>query len=131
MNIDFNIKVDTSYDNTSLDAQFALAGISDSANFIGFYENDWMAFRLAYNWRDQFLAGTGQTNVGAIPPTYVDEYGQWDASLQFTFMENLNLFVDAINITDETRYVFGRSEGQPLFVQQSGPRFNIGARYTF
>ena len=125
------VESDTSYDNTSLDAQFALAGISDSANFIGFYENDWMAFRLAYNWRDQFLAGTGQTNVGAIPPTYVDEYGQWDASLQFTFMENLNLFVDAINITDETRYVFGRSEGQPLFVQQSGPRFNIGARYTF
>ncbi|WP_439102977.1 TonB-dependent receptor [Congregibacter sp.] len=125
------VESDTSYDNTDLSAQFALAGISDSANFIAFYENDWVAARVAYNWRDSFLAGTGQANVGAIPPTYVDTYGQWDASLQFTVMESLNLFIDAINITDETRYVYGRSAGQPLFVQQSGPRFNIGARYTF
>ena len=122
---------DRSYDNMDLTQQFVVSGISDSANFIGFYENDWMAFRAAYNWRDSFLAGTGQANVGAIPPTYVDEYGQWDASLQFFVNDNLRVFVDAINITDETTYVYGRSESQPLFVGQAGARYNIGMRYTF
>jgi TonB-dependent receptor len=122
---------DTSYDNMLLAQQFVVSGISDSANLIGFYENDWMSIRVAYNWRDSFLAGTGQANVGAIPPTYVDAYDQIDIGAQFTLTENLNLFVDAINVTDETTYVYGRTKAQPLFVTQAGARYNVGLRYTF
>jgi len=122
---------DTSYDNMLLAQQFVVSGISDSANLIGFYENDWMSIRVAYNWRDSFLAGTGQANVGAIPPTYVDAYDQIDIGAQFTLTENLNLFVDAINVTDETSYVYGRTKAQPLFVTQAGARYNVGLRYTF
>ena len=58
---------DTSYDVTDLSQQFVVAGIGDSANLIGFYENDRFSIRVAYNWRDDFLAGTGQANVGGIP----------------------------------------------------------------
>jgi len=122
---------DTGYDNTDLTQQFVVAGISDSANLVGFYENDRFSVRVAYNWRDDFLAGTGQANVGGIPPTYVAAYDQVDIGAQFTVTDNLNLFVDAINITDETVYVYGRTDDQPLFVGQSGPRYNIGVRYTF
>jgi outer membrane receptor protein involved in Fe transport len=90
-----------------------------------------MSVRVAYNWRDDFLAGTGQANVGSIPPTYVKEYDQIDIGAQFAVTDNLKLFIDAINVTDETVYVYGRSEGQPLFVGQNGPRYNVGLRYTF
>ena len=86
---------------------------------------------MAYNWRDDFLAGTGQANVGAIPPTFVGEYDQWDIGAQFNVTDNLSVFADAINITDETTYVYGRSESQPLFVAQQGARYNVGVRYTF
>jgi len=125
------VNSDTSYDNEDLGQQFVVAGISDSANLVGFYEDDFMSIRVAYNWRDDFLAGTGQANVGAIPPTYVAEYDQIDIGAQFTLTDNLKLFVDAINVTDETTYVYGRTESQPLFVGQAGARYNVGVRYTF
>jgi hypothetical protein len=32
-----------------------LPGLSDSANLIAFYENDWMSARVAWNWRDEYL----------------------------------------------------------------------------
>ena len=98
----------TSYDDMLLAQQFVVSGISDSANLIGFYEKHGFSIRIAYNWRDKFLAGTGQANVGGIPPTYVDEYDQIDIGASYTFGDNLQVFLDAINITDETTYVYGR-----------------------
>ena len=50
-----------------------------------------------------------------FPPTYVAAYDQVDIGAQFTVTDNLNLFVDAINITDETVYVYGRTDDQPLY----------------
>ena len=125
------VESDTQYDNTELGQQFVVAGVSDSANLIGFYENDTFSIRVAYNWRDDFLAGTGQANVGAIPPTYVEAYDQIDIGASYQVNDNLQLFLDAINITDETSYVYGRSRSQPLFVTQQGARYNLGVRYTF
>ena len=95
----------TSYDDMLLEQQFVVSGISDSANLIGFYEKHGFSIRIAYNWRDKFLAGTGQANVGGIPPTYVDEYDQIDIGASYTFGDNLQIFLDAINITDETTFV--------------------------
>ncbi|WP_078084070.1 TonB-dependent receptor, partial [Microbulbifer mangrovi] len=43
---------DVEYDVYSSDNVFALTGMSDSANLIGFYEKDAFQARLAYNWRD-------------------------------------------------------------------------------
>lgn len=122
---------DVGYDNNTLGAQFALSGLSDSANFIGYYENDVLGARLAYNWRDTFWAGNGQSNVGGGQPTYVDEYGQWDLNASYQYNENLQLFLDVINLTDETAYVYGRQKDQPLFAVQQGTRYNIGVRYKF
>ena len=121
----------TSYDDMLLEQQFVVSGISDSANLIGFYEKHGFSIRIAYNWRDKFLAGTGQANVGGIPPTYVDEYDQIDIGASYTFGDNLQIFLDAINITDETTFVYGRTTGQVLFAAQAGPRYNLGLRYTF
>ena len=97
---------------------------------VGFYEKHGFSIRIAYNWRDKFLAGTGQANVGGIPPTYVDEYDQIDIGASYTFGDNLQVFLDAINITDETTYVYGRTTGQVLFAAQAGPRYNLGLRYS-
>ena len=45
-------------------SQFALSGLSDSANFIAFYDKDGLNARIAYNWRDDFFAGDGQDQGG-------------------------------------------------------------------
>ncbi|WP_088330074.1 TonB-dependent receptor [Lacimicrobium sp. SS2-24] len=120
---------DISYDNFSLEQQFALIGLSDSANVIGFYDKDGFQIRVAYNWRDKFLSATGQA-TGAHP-VYVEEYGQWDMNASYEVNENLTVFFEALNITDEYGRSHGRAEEQVLNVTQTGPRYNIGARYKF
>ena len=121
---------DTAYDNFSLEQQFVLPGLSDSANLIAFYDKNRVRLRVAYNWRDTYLAGLGQPNVG-VGPTFVDEYGQWDASAFYDVTDNVVVFAEAINFTDETVRVFGRTEEQVLQAVQIGARYNVGVRWRY
>jgi len=125
------VDADVGYDDNSLTQQFVVSGLSDSANLIPYYETDKWSIRLAYNWRDAFLAGTGQTNVGAGPPTYVDEYKQLDMNANYWVTDKLQVFVDILNLTNETTYVYGRQKDQILFASQLGTRYNLGVRYKF
>jgi TonB-dependent receptor len=125
------VNADVGYDNLSLAQQFVIFGLSDSANLVAFYDKNDFAVRLAYNWRDAFLAGTGQNNVGSGPPTYTGEYEQWDLSASYWWNDNMQVFLDVINLTDEVTHVYGRSELQTLFATQLGTRYNIGFRYKY
>ena len=121
---------DLSYDNESLGDQFAIEGLSDSANLVAFYEDYGWSARIAYNWRDEFLAG--RFDPGGLPnPVYTDEYGQWDLSVSYDVNDALTVFAEGINVTDEIQRLRGRAELQSLFVTQTGPRYMIGARYDF
>ncbi len=125
------VDADVGYDNLSLQSQFVISGLSDSANLVAYYDKNNISIRLAWNWRDAFLAGTGQNNVGAIPPTYVDEYEQLDLSASYWYNDNFQIFMDIINLTDEVTHVYGRTELQTLFATQLGTRYNIGVRYKY
>ena len=124
-------KVDSGlqYDNSSIGEQFALVGLSDSANLVGIFENDKWNLRAAYNWRDKFLSSTFD---GAGPnPNYVEAYGQFDLSIGYNVSKNITVQFEGINLTDEIRRVHGRNERQALYVEQSGPRYMLSARYKF
>ncbi|MDE0451877.1 MAG: TonB-dependent receptor [Gammaproteobacteria bacterium] len=123
------VDADVGYDNFSLEQQFVLTGLSDSANLIGFYDKNGISVRVAYNWRDDFLAGTGQNNVGSGPPTHVAAYQQVDVSASYWFRDDMQVYLDVLNLTDETTHVYGRDPLQTLFAGQSGPRYNFGFRY--
>ena len=125
------VDADVGYDNFSLAQQFVLTGLSDSANIIAFYDKHDFSVRVAWNWRDDFLSGTGQANVGAGPPTHVAAYQQLDVSASYWFTDSFQVYVDVLNLTDETTHVYGRDKAQTLFAAQLGPRYNIGVRYKF
>lgn len=120
---------DLTYDNQVIGEQFALEGLSDSANLVAFYDKgDWQV-RAAYNWRDEFLAGRFD---GAGPnPNYVEAYGQLDLNVSYRVNDRLWLSAEAINLTDETQRIHGRHENQLLFATQTGPRYMLGLRYKF
>jgi len=121
---------DLNYDNAVLGGQFALVGLSDSANLVLFYEKyDW-SVRAAYNWRDQFLSAVFDGS-GIPNPNYVDDYGQLDISVGYQINDHMSVQFEGINITDETVRVFGRNERQTLFATQNGPRYMLGFRYQF
>ncbi|MFC0250968.1 TonB-dependent receptor [Massilia consociata] len=117
------------YDNSSIGEQFALVGLSDSANLVGIFENDKWNVRAAYNWRDKFLSSTFD---GSGPnPNYVEPYGQLDLSIGYNINRNLSIQFEAINLTDEIKRIHGRTERNLLFVEQSGPRYMLAARYKY
>jgi len=123
---------DVGYDNfRSLEGQFALNGLSDSANLIAFYDGEDLQVRLAYNWRDNFLAGVGQGQGTLTNPTNVEAYGQLDLGVTYYYNDNLTFYASGLNLTDETYHVYGLTERQVLQGVQLGPRYDLGARYNF
>ena len=123
---------DVAYDPLQLVGQFALGGLSDSANLIGFYDKDGINVRIAYNWRDSFFAGMGQDEGSTdINPTQVDSFAQLDISASYEVNDNLTIYMYGINITEEHFRVYGREWEQALQVGQTGARYNLGVRYTF
>ena len=115
--------------SSSTSTQSGLVGISNSANLVGFYENDVWSVRLAYNWRDEFLAA--RVNGDANDPVYTEPFGQVDASIGYKFGKNLTLQVDLLNLNDGYIRQHGRSKSEVLSNVQTGRRYLIGARYRF
>ena len=70
---DFDVTADP-----SLGAQFALVGLSDTANLSLIYENYGISSRISYNWRDEFLDNTAVTGN---EPQYTEAYSQIDMSV--------------------------------------------------
>ena len=90
-----------------------------------------MQVRLAYNWRDDFLAGVGQGQGTTTNPTNVAAYGQWDLGVTYYVNDNITTYFTGINITEETRHVYGLDERQVLQAVQGGARWELGLRYNF
>ena len=131
-----------------------LMGLSRrSANFALMYDKDKLSMRLAYSWRSKNLQavnvngtqggdGTdsnpaspafGQRNVAWGLPTWVDDYGQLDASIFYKFSDNISIGLEATNLTDaKYKQLMDQSigtKGRAWFV--SGPRYTAQMRYTF
>ena len=111
------------------DTQFALPGLSDSANFVAFYDKNGIQARIAYNWRDKFLNGFGQQ--GSNDPRFTEEYYQWDFNASYDFGDYYTVFVEGINITGETFREHSRRENWLLQALQTGPRYTVGIRGSF
>lgn len=125
------VSANVGYDNMKIDSQFVLNGLSDSANLVAFYDKDGLQARLAYNWRDSFLAGVGQGAGTYTNPTNVESYGQLDISASYDINDNLTVFFAGLNVLEETYNVYGREELQVLQAGQTGARYDLGVRYSF
>mgnify|MGYP000011674492 FL=1 len=123
---------DVEYDPYNLEQQNPLVGISDSANFQVFYEKEGLSVKVTYAWRSDYVVGIGQAQGSADnPATQFDTFGQVDASINYDVNEHLTVFLEGVNINDETERGYGRFEEQFLFARQYGPRYTLGARYSF
>lgn len=122
-------KVDGSarYNNTlpASVTQFALPGLSDSANAVVYYDKNGLQARVAYNWRGEFLSATGPN------PFYTEAYGQVDASTSYEFRKGLTAFFEVINANGASRRGHTRSTRNVTFAIPQAPRYSIGARFAF
>ncbi len=114
------------FDRFRNETQFAVAGLSDTRNVIAYYDQDGIQVRLAYNWRD-----TWQSFVGGPQPGYVNAYEQFDLNMSYDYDYGLTFFFEAINLFDATTRGYARDYYQMAGVTQTGPRYNLGFRYSF
>lgn len=121
------VKSDTAYDNTLryTATQFAVTGVSDSANAVLYYDKNGLQARVAYNWRDGFLSGYG------LDPFYVEPYGQFDVSASYEFTKGLTAFVEGINVTSADRKGHMRNDQTVFFAAPGYARYSAGLRFTF
>jgi TonB-dependent receptor len=125
------VKGDIGYDVTSDPNvnQFALTGLSDSANAVLMFEKFGLSARLAYNWRDEFLSSVNQG--GWRNPIFVEAYDQFDMSVGYDINDHLAVSFEAINLTGEDIRWHGRSVNQLWRLEDQGARYALGARYKF
>ncbi|WP_454717386.1 TonB-dependent receptor [Caulobacter segnis] len=109
--------------------QFALLGLSDTANATLIYDKNGISARVAYNWRDRFLQATNRG--GARNPVYVAPFGQLDFNISYDITSKLAVSLEGINLTKESLRTYGRDPNQLWFAQELDRRFLLGARYRF
>jgi TonB-dependent receptor len=123
------------YDRTDISQSgFAITGLADSANLIGFYDKNGIEVRVAANWRDEYLLQFGQNQNNSAfgaEPTYVNSSLQIDLSTSYQITSGLNVFFEALNVTNETQSTHGRFDNQMLDVFAYGRRYALGARYRW
>lgn len=115
--------------NPALGSQFALVGLSDTANLVGIYENDKFQTRIAYNWRDKYLNETSRG--GFSNPRYIEAYSQIDLNVSYSVTDDLSVSFEGLNITGEDSRSHGRNKAMMWDMWDLGPRYQVGARYTF
>ncbi len=129
--------VDTNkpYDRDDLTLSgFAVTGLANSANLVAFYDNHGFEVRVAANWRDEYLREFGQAqNLSAFgtEPTFVNEGLQIDLSSSYQINDQLNVFFEALNVTNDTMSTHGRYDNQLLDVFAFGRRYAAGVRFRF
>ncbi|MFT6899009.1 MAG: iron complex outermembrane receptor protein [Paraglaciecola sp.] len=116
-------------DPNDIAQKFALTGLSDSQNIIVYYEGGPVQVRFAWNHRDGFLQSLVQRQ--GPEPTFVESYQQLDMNASYAVNGHLVVFVEGVNITDETVLKHGRYDNQLLLVQEPGARYALGLRGSF
>jgi TonB-dependent receptor len=113
---------------------FAVTGLANSANFVGFYDKHGFQARVAVNWRDEYLLQFGQAqNTGQFgaEPTFVNAQTQIDFSTSYDVTKRLTIFAEGLNLNNSTYSTHGRYKNQLLSAYSYGRRVTAGVRFHF
>lgn len=115
----------------------------NSFNIIGMYEKNNFSARLAYSWRSKYLVAVGSNGFNpdftdwsgqAAIPVYNDDYGQLDASISYTFLDNYTVTAEATNLLKEkTIGIMDQNEAGDniAYSYAQDARFAVGIRAKF
>lgn len=128
------------YNNDDFVQVTAVQGLLDFSenayNLTAYYEKYGISARVRYTWREAFR--TDDTAAGATRnstlgfPVVTHDRGQVNASISYDYNENLNLGIEAINLTKEGVTQSCVNEGALLCFQGlADRRITFGASYRF
>ncbi len=99
-------------------------------NIQGFWEYSDFAVRLAYNYRDSFLATENEKRVLNFSDNYRADRGQLDFSASWDINENLTVVANGTNLTGE-HSIFENEYGSAWSYTEADRRYTIGVRAKF
>jgi len=100
----------------------------NSFNVSGYYENDHFSARLAYNYRDEWMRQYNNSGNAAVN----DAYNQLDASIVWHAMENIDISIEAVNLTNEALVLRQPDFGNVVHsIDEFGTRYYLGASIKF
>jgi iron complex outermembrane receptor protein len=120
------------YDPSNLTvSNFAVPGLSNSYNFIPFFDKFGLMVRLAINHQNEYLQNYGQTQNNSqdgIEPTFVNAGTYVDFSTSYEINKHLSVYFEGLNLTDQAYSTHGRFKEQTLDVVDTGRLFTLGVR---
>lgn len=122
-----NVGIDVAADPTV--DQFALVGLSDTANVTLIYDKYGISARLAYNWRNSFLS---RTNIDSYRnPYFIAPYGQVDVNISYDITPQIAVSFEGINLLEKGTRAYGRDKINTWFETEGSARYLLGARFRF
>ena len=125
--VDGNVNFDNGGD-PNVD-QFALTGLSNTANATLIYDKYGISARLAYNWRDKFLSAVNRD--GYHNPVYTAPFATVDFDFTYDITPHWSISITGQNLTNESLHTYGREKTNLWFYQELQRRFSFGASYKF
>ena len=122
-------KLDTEQANDA-----ALTRVSpESYNLIGYWENDKLSVRLAYNWRaEQLISLPSETGFLGTDAREETERGRLDLSAYYRFNQHFRINVSGYNLTNEQGYEYiGGNSDAVHRISYTGRQYQLSATYVF
>ncbi|GGD82479.1 TonB-dependent receptor [Croceicoccus mobilis] len=127
----FTYSKDSGYEGTDYftGEQLPFPGLSrKSYNLSLYYEDDLFSLRGSYNWRSKYLINAvGRGNN----PEFGEAAGQLDVSASVNVTDNISVFFEGVNLTDEMTIQNANSTYRRIFMETYGPRYYGGVRFRF
>jgi iron complex outermembrane receptor protein len=115
---------------------------SDSANLVGYWENDVFSARAAYNWRSEYMIREGAYYYGN---RMHDDFGSLDLSLGWNATDSISVTFEATNVLAEDDIQYGAAdastaqygmkapllEGYPAWSFEGETRFMAGVSFKY
>ncbi|AZS22408.1 MULTISPECIES: TonB-dependent receptor [unclassified Caulobacter] len=140
MGVISNFGVDTNYTySPSHESRLDLAGdeipFFDNSkhqfNLVGWYQDDKLQARVAYNYRTDRLSGTMGGGGNAVIPIMQKATGYVDVNVSYNVRDNVTVYFNGSNVTGEIEdYYLRFAKGQTQYANQNEfePRYTLGVR---
>jgi len=123
----FGISANYSYTDAKEDDGMPLVGASRNVfNLVGYFENDHLNARVAYNYRSHFYNGRDRLSAFQQADTR-----SVSASIGWKFNDSFSISLDGMNLTNEKLKYYSENEDQPRAIYQNGRQYYLNLRFNF
>lgn len=143
----FGVNVNYTYTDASAPAEVYTDAIGmfteaskDSANIVGYWENDVYSARVAYNWRSEYMVREYGKYYGN---RMHDDFGTLDFSFGWNVIDSVKLSLEVVNILEEDDIQYGVADakntavkpalrdGYPAWSFEGETTYKLGVSYSF